>query len=215
MENKVSDKLELTSHNIAKSALQFIAEDQILGVGTGKTMRIFIEQLATVKHKIAGAIASSEATKQLLLAAQIPVIDFNTIVELPLYIDSADQYNANKQLIKGGGGALTREKILAYASKKFVCLVTPNKKVNVLGEFPVAIEVLPMARSHVARTLVKLGGQPQYRDNFITDNGNIILDVYGWQIMQPSELEQKIKQIPGVIENGIFAIRNADIILDQ
>ena len=133
---------------------------------------------------------------------------------MPIYIDGADEYIIHRQLIKGGGGALTREKILAYASKKFVCMATPNKKVNVLGEFPVAIEVLPMARSHVARTLVKLGGQPQYRDNFITDNGNIILDVYGWQIMHPVDLEQRIKQIPGVIESGIFALRTADIILD-
>jgi len=210
----VSYDLELARQNIAKSALQFIEDNQIIGVGTGKTVNAFIAQLATIKHKIAGAVASSEATKKFLLAANIPVVEFNAIVDLPIYIDGADEYNIHRQLIKGGGGALTREKILAYASKKFVCMATPNKKVNVLGEFPVAIEVLPMARSHVARTLVKLGGQPQYRDNFITDNGNIILDVYGWQIMHPVDLEQRIKQIPGVIESGIFALRTADIILD-
>ncbi len=210
----MSNDLELARQNIAKSALQFIEDDQIIGVGTGKTVNAFITQLATIKHKIAGAIASSEATKKLLLAANIPIVEFNTIIDLPIYIDGADAYNPHRQLIKGAGGALTREKILAYASKKFICMATANKKVNILGEFPVAIEVLPMARSHVARTLVKLGGQPQYRDNFVTDNGNVILDVYGWQIMHPVDLEQKIKQIPGVIENGIFALRTADIILD-
>lgn len=199
--------------NAAQTALKYIKDNQIVGVGTGSTVQIFIEQLATIKHKIAGAVASSTATANQLQELQIPILDFNSIAELPIYIDGADAYNNLKQLVKGGGGALTREKILAYASQEFICMVDASKQPSVLGKFPVAVEVLPIARSQVARTLVKLGGQPQYREHYVTDNGNIILDVYGWEIMQPIELEQKINQIPGVVSNGIFAVRGADVII--
>lgn len=199
--------------NAAKAALKYIKEDQIIGIGTGSTVKIFIEQLATIKHKIAGVVSSSVATTQQLTAMQIPIVDFNSVVDLPIYFDGADAYNSLKQLVKGGGGALTREKILAYASKTFICLVDASKKPSILGTFPVAVEVIPIARSQVARALVKLGGQPEYRENFVTDNGNIILDTYGWQISRPMELEQQINQIPGVVCNGIFAIRGADVII--
>jgi len=199
--------------NAAKAALKYIKEDQIIGIGTGRTVKIFIEQLATIKHKIAGVVSSSVATTQQLTAMQIPIVDFNSVVDLPIYFDGADAYNSLKQLVKGGGGALTREKILAYASKTFICLVDASKKPSILGTFPVAVEVIPIARSQVARALVKLGGQPEYRENFFTDNGNIILDTYGWQISHPMELEQQINQIPGVVCNGIFAIRGADVII--
>jgi ribose 5-phosphate isomerase A len=199
--------------NAAIAALQFIEENQIIGIGTGRTVNAFITELAKIKSKIAGAVASSIATATLLHDLAIPVVDFNSVAELPLYIDGADAYNNLKQLVKGRGGALTREKILAYASEKFVCIVDATKTPSVLGEFPVAVEVIPMARSSVARALVKLGGQPQYRDKFVTDNGNIILDVYGWTIERPIELENKINQIPGVVENGIFATRIPDTIL--
>lgn len=209
----MSNDLYAMKLSAAKAALEYITEDQIIGVGTGSTVNIFIEQLATVKNKIAGAVASSESTASALKAHGIPVVDFNSVDVLPLYVDGADAYNTLKQLIKGGGGALTREKILAYASKKFVCIVDASKKPSVLGESAVPVEVIPMARSLVARELVKLGGQPQYRNNFTTDNGNIILDVFGLQITQPIELEHKIKQIIGVVESGIFATRSADVIL--
>lgn len=199
--------------NAAKAALKYIKEDQIIGIGAGSTVKIFIEQLATIKHKIAGVVSSSVATTQQLTAMQIPIVDFNSVVDLPIYFDGADAYNSLKQLVKGGGGALTREKILAYASKTFICLVDASKKPSILGTFPVAVEVIPIARSQVARALVKLGGQPEYRENFVTDNGNIILDTYGWQISHPMELEQQINQIPGVVCNGIFAIRGADVII--
>lgn len=197
----------------AQAALQYIQDNQIIGIGTGKTINIFIEQLATIKHKISGAVASSTATQNALKSFGIPLIEFNAIDELPIYVDSADAYNSLRQLIKGAGGALTREKILAYAAKKFICIVDATKKPDLLGKTPVAVEVIPMARSFVARNLVKLGGQPQYRDNFVTDNGNIILDVHNLQINQPINLEEKINQIPGVVENGIFAARTADVIL--
>ncbi|HSX20982.1 MAG TPA: ribose-5-phosphate isomerase RpiA [Gammaproteobacteria bacterium] len=209
----MSNDLYAMKLSAAKATLEYISEDQIIGVGTGSTVNIFIEQLATVKNKIAGAVASSESTASALKAHGIPVVDFNSVDVLPLYVDGADAYNTLKQLIKGGGGALTREKILAYASKKFVCIVDASKKPSVLGESAVPVEVIPMARSLVARELVKLGGQPQYRNNFTTDNGNIILDVFGLQITQPIELEHKIKQIIGVVESGIFATRSADVIL--
>lgn len=198
--------------NAAKAALEYIKEDQIIGVGTGRTTNVFIEQLAGIKHKIAGTVASSQATAQVLKSFSIPVLDFTAINELPIYFDGADAYNDLKQLVKGAGGALTREKILAYASKQFICMVTATKK-NVLGEGALPVEVIPMARSVVARELVKLGGRPEYRQDFVTDNGNIILDVYDLNIDQPIELEHKLKQIVGVVENGLFAQRGANNIL--
>ncbi len=198
----------------AQAALAYLPEDCVVGVGTGSTTNFFIEELAQIKHKITGAVASSVATAELLKAKQIPVLDFNSVADLPIYIDGADAYNALKQLVKGGGGALTREKILAYAARRFICLVDATKKPDVLGsKFPVPVEVIPMARSSVAREFVKLGGRPEYRNNFVTDNGNIILDVYDWEISQPIEMERKIKQIVGVVESGIFALRNADVII--
>lgn len=198
--------------NAAKAALEYIKEDQIIGVGTGRTTNVFIEQLAGIKHKIAGTVASSQATAQVLKSFSIPVLDFTAVNELPIYFDGADAYNDLKQLVKGAGGALTREKILAYASKQFICMVTATKK-NVLGEGALPVEVIPMARSVVARELVKLGGRPEYRQDFVTDNGNIILDVYDLNIDQPIELEHKLKQIVGVVENGLFAQRGANNIL--
>jgi ribose 5-phosphate isomerase A len=199
--------------NAAKLALKYIHDDQIVGIGTGSTVNFLIEELAALKHKIAGAVSSSLETTKRLQAMQIQVLDFNAIDELPLYIDGADAYNELKQLVKGGGGALTREKILAYASKQFICMVDATKQPGVLGKFPIAIEVIPMARSHVARQITKLGGRPEYREHFTTDNGNIILDVFGWEIMQPIELETKLNQIPGVVCNGIFAVRPADVLI--
>ncbi len=199
--------------NAAKTAIKYIQEDQIVGVGTGSTVNFFIDELACLKHKIAGAVSSSLETTKRLQEMHIQVLDFNAIDELPIYIDGADAYNELKQLVKGGGGALTREKILAYASKQFICMVDSSKKPSILGKFPTAIEVLPMARSSVARQITKLGGTPEYREHFTTDNGNIILDIFGWEITQPIELETKLNQIPGVVCNGIFAIRPADIII--
>lgn len=197
----------------ALAALEFIQDDMIIGVGTGSTVAYFIEALSAVKHKIEGAIASSIATEKKLKALSIPVLDLNSINELPLYVDGADEINEAKQMIKGGGGALTREKIIATVAKKFVCIVDQSKKVDLLGEFPVAIEVLPMARSYVAREIVKMGGDPVYREGFVTDNGNVILDVYHLKLTDPKAMEEKLKNIVGVVENGIFAKRLADVLL--
>lgn len=197
----------------AKAALEYFYDDIVLGIGTGSTINCLIELLPQVKHKIKAAVASSIATERLLHALGIDVVDFTTIDTLQLYIDGADSYNNLKQLIKGGGGALTREKILAYASKKFICLVDATKQADVLGKFPVPIEVLPMARSYVAREIVKLGGHPVLRQNFVTDNGNIIIDVNRLEITQPIALETTLNNIPGVISNGIFAQRTADLII--
>jgi ribose 5-phosphate isomerase A len=210
MDEKILTAMKI---NVAKAALDYIKPNDIIGIGTGSTVNCFIESLATVKHQIGGAVASSNATAEKLKALKIPVLELNAVDELPIYIDSADAYNSLRELVKGGGGALTREKILATAAKQFICIVDANKKPGILGTFPVPIEVLPMARSFVAREIVKLGGQPQYRNNFVTDNGNIILDVYGWQINKPIELETTLNQIAGVVSNGIFAARSADIIL--
>ncbi len=205
--------LETMKRNVAKAALKYVQPNQIVGVGTGSTVNYFIEELASIKNSIAGAVASSNASADQLRALQIPVFDFNVVNEVAVYIDGADAFNSLRQLVKGGGGALTREKIIAYASEKFICIVDASKKAEVLGKFPVAVEVIPMARSYVAREIVKLGGQPEYRENFTTDNGNMILDVYGWKISQPIELESMINQIAGVVCNGIFALRPADVIL--
>lgn len=199
--------------NAALAALRYIEDDQILGVGSGSTVSIFIDQLATIKHKIAGAVASSVATANQLKSYGIPVLDFNSVDKLPLYVDGTDAYNNLKQLVKGGGGYLTREKILAYASQKFICIADSSKQAGVLGATPLPVEVIPMARSIVARALVKLGGQPQYREHYTTENGNVILDVYGLEIQTPVEFEEKIKQITGVVDCGLFAKRSADIII--
>ncbi len=166
-----------------------------------------------MKQKIEGAVASSIATANKLKALSIPLIDFNSVNALPLYVDGADEINSAKQMIKGGGGALTREKIIATVAKKFVCIADMSKLVDLLGEFPVAVEVIPMARSYVARQIVQLGGDPVYREGFVTDNGNVILDVYNLKLLQPKAIEEKLKNIVGVVENGIFAYRTADVLL--
>ncbi len=197
----------------AQAALKYIEDDMIVGVGTGSTVNYFIEALTAVKGKIDACVASSLATEKRLKDAGLPVIDLNACINIPLYVDGADEVNAMGQMIKGGGGALTREKIVASASKRFICIADESKKVKRLGHFPLAVEVIPMARSFVARELVKMGGDPEYREGFITDNGNIILDVYNLDIDTPIALEEAITLLPGVVENGLFARRMADLIL--
>jgi ribose 5-phosphate isomerase A len=197
----------------AEAALSYIETGSIIGVGSGSTVNYFIEALKKVKGKIEGAVASSTVTAEKLKALFIPVIDLNSISEIPLYVDGADEINSFRQMIKGGGGALTREKIVAAVSKKFICIADQSKQVDLLGKFPLPVEVLPMARSYVARELVKLGGDPVYRLGFTTDNGNVILDVHNMKMLNPVELEAKINNIVGVVANGIFAMRPADILL--
>ncbi len=197
----------------AKAALNYIEDDMIVGVGSGSTVNYFIQELASIKHKIDACVASSKATEQLLRAQHIPVIDLNSVSELPIYVDGADELTLRGDMIKGGGGAHTREKIIANVAKRFICIVDESKLVNHLGEFPIAVEVLPIARSFVARQLVQLGGDPQYREGFVSDNGNIILDVFHFTINTPIALENSINQIPGVVENGLFANRLADLML--
>ena len=198
---------------VAETALQYVEKYNYVGVGTGSTVNYFIECLATIKHKIEGAIASSSTTENLLKEHHIPVIRLNSVSEVPVYVDGADEATRHLHLIKGGGGALTREKILAAASKKFICIIDDSKLVDVLGKFPLPVEVIPMAQSYVGRELVKLGGQPVLRENFTTDNGNIILDVHNLSIMQPADLEARLNAIAGVVCNGIFALRPADLLL--
>jgi ribose 5-phosphate isomerase A len=198
---------------VAEAALQYVEEYNYVGVGTGSTVNYFIEHLAKIKHKIEGAIASSAVTEKLLKEHHIPVIQLNSVIEIAVYVDGADEATGHLQLIKGGGGALTREKIVAAASKKFVCIIDDSKLVGVLGKFPLPVEVIPMAQSYVGRQLVKLGGQPVLREGFTTDNGNIILDVHNLSIMQPTELETRINAMAGVVSNGIFALRPANVLL--
>jgi len=197
----------------ALAALTYIKDDMILGVGTGTTTNYFIDALVDYKNQIDVAVASSEATAKRLKSIGIPVTEMTSINSIDLYVDGADEVNPHKQLIKGGGGALTREKIIAYNAKQFVCIVDQSKCVDILGTFPLPIEVIPMARSTVAREIVKLGGSPEYREGFVTDNGNIILDVYNLTIMKPIELEGQLNQIPGVVCNGLFAQKTPDIVL--
>ncbi len=201
---------------VAKAALEYIQpkldNDSIIGVGTGSTANFFIDHLASIKHLFDGAVASSEATARRLKDHGIPVYELSTIDAMEFYIDGADETNAHLELIKGGGGALTREKIVAAVARKFLCIVDQSKKVDLLGTFPLPIEVIPMARSYVAREMVKLGGDPVYRDGFITDNGNQILDIYNLKISNPKQLEATINNITGVVTNGLFAIRPADLL---
>lgn len=185
----------------------------IIGVGTGSTANYFIDELAKIKGQLEGTIASSEATAARLRAHHIPVFDLNSVSNFDIYVDGADEIDPQFHLIKGGGGALTREKIVAAVAKTFVCIADESKSVSVLGRFPLPVEVIPMAQSYVARELVKLGGRPVLRDKFTTDNGNIILDVYDLQITTPCTLEQQINQIVGVVTNGLFAQRSADLVL--
>lgn len=194
----------------ARAAIEAIEEDIVLGVGTGSTVNYFIEALAPIKHRIEACVASSKQTEEKLRAHGIPVIDLNVASSVNLYVDGADEINARGEMIKGGGGALTREKILASCSRQFLCIADETKWVKRLGVFPIAVEVMPMARSYVAREIVKLGGDPQYRQGFVTDNGNIILDVYHVDIQTPIALETELKNIVGVVESGLFAKRIAN-----
>lgn len=196
---------------VAKAAVEYVKEG-IIGVGTGSTANFFIEELAKVKHKIEGAVASSEATAQRLRGHGIEVFDLNNVDSLDIYVDGADEITEHLHMLKGGGGALTREKIVAAVAKQFICICDETKYVPTLGKFPLPIEVLPMARSYVARELVKLGGQPKLRD-FTTDNGNLILDVHGLTISDPIAFEAKVNQIVGVVTNGLFAARPANVLL--
>ena len=196
----------------AEAALAHV-EGGIIGVGTGSTVNHFIDYLATIKGRIDGAVSSSEASTARLQKHGIPVLDLNATGGLSLYVDGADESNASLQLIKGGGGALTREKIVAAASERFVCIADETKLVDVLGAFPLPVEVIPMARSYVARELVALGGTPVWRENFVTDNGNLILDVHNLEIMEPMKLETQINQLAGVVTVGIFAHRPADVLI--
>jgi len=196
----------------AEAALEYV-EGGIVGVGTGSTVNHFIDSLAGIKGRIDAAVSSSEVSTERLRRHGIPVMDLNATGGLALYVDGADESNHQLQLIKGGGGALTREKIVAAASEKFVCIADESKLVSVLGAFPLPVEVIPMARSYVARELVKLGGTPVWREGFITDNGNVILDVHGMEIMEPAKLEQQINNLAGVVTVGIFALRPADVLI--
>jgi ribose 5-phosphate isomerase A len=197
----------------AHAALAYIEDGMVIGVGTGSTVNFFIQELVKIKHRIDACIASSQLTAQYLRAANIPVIELNAVSDLPIYIDGADEVNAAGVMIKGGGGALTREKIIAAVAREFICIVDETKFVRRIGNFPLAIEVLPIARSYVAREIVKLGGNPVYRQGFITDNSNIIIDVYNLDLVMPINLEEKIKLIQGVVDSGLCAKRVADRVL--
>lgn len=197
----------------ALAAIQHIPIGAVIGVGTGSTANYFIDELAKIKHKIEGAVASSEATAQRLRKHGIDVLDLNTVTDLPVYVDGADEITKHLHMIKGGGGALTREKIVAAVARKFICIADQSKLVNILGTFPLPVEVIPMARSYVAREITLLGGHPALRQGFITDNGNVILDIHGLQILNPVELETTLNQITGVVTNGLFARKGADILL--
>ena len=197
----------------AKAAIAHVPHDCVLGVGSGSTANFFIAELAAIKQRIEGAVASSEATAKRLKDLGIRVLDLNGVNELPVYVDGADEVTRHLAMVKGGGGALTREKIVAAVARKFICIADATKLVDVLGKFPLPVEVIPMARSHVARELVKLGGHPEWRQNFVTDNGNVILDVHGLAILDPAGLEATLNQIAGVVTNGLFARRGADVLL--
>jgi len=197
-----------------EKAIDYVEDGMIVGVGTGSTVAFFIDALAALRHRIAGAVSSSEQSTQRLRSHGIEVLDLNNAGPLPLYIDGADECDPRKRLIKGGGAALTREKIIAQASAKFVCIVDPSKRVDVLGQFPLPVEVIPMARSLVAREILKqTGGQPVWREGVTTDNGNWVLDVHGLAIIDPVAMETALNQIPGVVSVGLFALRSADVVI--
>lgn len=196
-----------------EAALRYVEKGAVIGVGTGSTVAFFIDALASMKNDIQGAVSSSEQSTRQLKSHGIEVLDLNAVGPLDIYIDGADECDPHKRLIKGGGAALTREKIIASASKTFVCIMDSSKQVDVLGTFPLPVEVIPMARSHVAREISAMGGQPVWRDGVVTDNGNWILDVHGWRIVDPVGVENKLNQIVGVVTCGLFAARPADIVL--
>ena len=197
----------------AEAALEYIKAGDVVGVGTGSTVNFFIDALATIKGRIEGAVSSSEASTERLKSHGIPVFNLNDVSEISVYVDGADEVTKHMHMVKGGGGALTREKIVAAVAQKFVCIVDDTKLVDVMGAFPLPIEVIPMARSYVAREIVKMGGQPVYREGFVTDNGNQILDVHNLQIIDPPALETELNQIVGVVTNGLFAHRGANVVL--
>lgn len=197
---------------VAEAALEYV-DGGVVGVGTGSTANFFIDALAGIKSRIDGAVASSEATAERLKSHGIRVLDLNAADDVPVYVDGADEATRHRQLIKGGGGALTREKIVAAVAKKFVCIIDDSKMVDRLGTFPLPVEVIPLARSYVARKIRGLGGQPEWRKDFVTDNGNVILDVKNLDIVDPTELESELNQITGVVTNGLFARRPADVLL--
>jgi ribose 5-phosphate isomerase A len=198
---------------VAEAALSHVRSDSVLGVGTGSTVNCFIEALAASGMRIEAAVSSSEASTRLLESHGFEVRDLNLAGTLDLYIDGADEFDAYRRLIKGGGGALTREKIITAASRKFVCIVDESKKVGVLGKFPIPVEVIPMARSFVARQLVVMGGQPELRQDFITDNGNVILDVHNMDLIDPVTIEKQLNNLPGVVTCGLWALRPAEVVL--
>lgn len=197
----------------AKAALDYVEVGTVIGIGTGSTANHFIDMLADIKHKLDGTVASSEASANRLRQHGIQVLDLNAVDSISVYVDGADESTRHLQLIKGGGGALTREKIVAAVARKFVCIADESKLVDVLGKFPLPVEVIPMARGYAARELTKLGGNPIWRDGFVTDNGNVILDIHNLEIMEPAKLETEINQITGVVTNGLFALRPADVLI--
>jgi ribose 5-phosphate isomerase A len=205
--------IEAQKRAAGEAAIEFIEDHAVVGVGTGSTVKYFIDALARIKHRIDGAVSSSERSSALLREHGIQVLDLNAIGPFPVYVDGADECDGGRNLIKGGGGALTREKIIAAVAQKFVCIVDAHKCVEVLGKFPLPIEVIPMARSYVARAIQKRGGQPVWRQGFTTDNGNWILDVHGLSITDPAKLEAEWNQIAGVVTVGLFAQRPADVVL--
>lgn len=198
---------------VAEAALGYVQADTIVGVGTGSTANYFIDALASIKNEIRGAVASSEASAERLKAHGIRLFSLNEVDQMPVYVDGADEVNLHREMIKGGGGALTREKIVAAVAEKFVCIVDQSKQVKMLGQFPLPVEVIPMARAYVGRKLTAMGGRPQYREGFVTDNGNFILDVYNLDISRPIKLEEQLNNIVGVVTNGLFARRPADVVL--
>ena len=209
-QDELKSAVALEAVNYIKASLD---SDSVIGVGTGSTANFFIDHLAELKHTFDGAVASSEATAERLKSHGIPVYELNSVAQLDYYIDGADECNERLELIKGGGGALTREKIVAAVAKEFICIVDASKQVPMLGTFPLPVEVLPMARSYVARELVKMGGDPVWREDFTTDNGNVILDVHNMRIQSPIATEEQINQITGVVTNGLFAVRPANVLL--
>lgn len=208
-----AEQQQRQKQQVAEAALAWVAQDSVLGVGTGSTVNCFIEALAASNRRIEAAVSSSEATTERLRAHGYEVRELNDTGTLDLYVDGADEFDPHRRLIKGGGGALTREKIVAAASRTFVCIVDESKKVGVLGGFPLPVEVIPMARSYVARQLVALGGQPELRPAFVTDNGNVILDVHNLDLVDPVNAERTINNIPGVVTCGLFALRPAEVVL--
>jgi ribose 5-phosphate isomerase A len=207
------EQQQLQKRQVAEAALAWVRDDSILGVGTGSTVNCFIDALAASGVRLEAAVSSSEATSERLRSHGIEVRELNDTGTLDLYIDGADEFDAYRRLIKGGGGALTREKVVAAASRQFICIVDESKKVGVLGAFPLPVEVLPMARSYVARQMVALGGQPELRQGFVTDNGNVILDVHNLDLVDPVKVETRINNIAGVVTCGLFALRPAEVVL--